>query len=287
MMNKKVGKALALATGALTLPATALLLGCSSMFGGGQAASSTPSAPTAHHGEVTFVNASSHAVCRLELQTADAPRAVLDRSVAPGASTTFPIGTDLRGICVVGCGDTGLLYGPPPSASTQGCTIDTLVQSRIELHDAGAGATTDASRLVLNATPTSLDASVDQVVERLTPAPSAAMNGMREAGMAALREYARQRRYPERWLALRVVSNDWTVQRHRATGVVTGRTATGLAFARFEHSDGHCQATAVNLVQVHDGSDFVETVTANGLGGPLFVPCSVAEHAAGRADYAP
>jgi hypothetical protein len=286
-MKKTAWNRIGLAMGITCTAVTALsLFGCASMFGGGSSTSSQAASSGPYRGEVTFQNASSAAVCRLEVREKDQRWSMLDVELGPQGTTTFTIDADLQSICVIGCVDTGVLYGMPPGQGSRGCTIEPLAQARIELHDEGDGATTDADRLVLSAHAVPMDAWIDALVTALVPAPSDAMNEMRHEGLTALRAYADSRRYPESFLAARVVSSDWSIVRHRATGMVTGRTALGLAFTRFAHSDDHCQAHTVGFVEPHDGSDFVEPVAANGLGGAVHVPCSVAEHAATRPDFA-
>jgi hypothetical protein len=100
--------------------------------------------------------------------------------------------------------------------------------------------------------------------------------------MAALRTRAASRGYVETFLTLEVVSPDWTVSRHSATGIVTGRVINAIVIARFPA--GHCMQYAGNFVQEAVGDDFSDQITTPGLGGGVGVPCEMADLVAQR-DY--
>lgn len=103
-----------------------------------------------------------------------------------------------------------------------------------------------------------------------------------EAAMAALRAYAAGRGYVETYLTLEVVSADWSLSRHRATGIVTGRSINGIVIARFP--DGRCMQYAGSFIQEAVGDEFVDRITTQGLGGGVGVPCEMADVVAQR-DY--
>lgn len=93
--------------------------------------------------------------------------------------------------------------------------------------------------------------------------------------MSALRTYAEAHRYTESYLTLEVVSPDWSIMRHRATGIVTGRSINAIIIAQFP--DGRCLQYAGSFMQEAVGDDFVDALTTPGLGGGVGVPCEMAE----------
>jgi hypothetical protein len=98
--------------------------------------------------------------------------------------------------------------------------------------------------------------------------------------MSVLRTYADGRGYVETFLTLEVVSADWSVGRHRATGIVTNRSINAIVIARFP--DGHCMQYAGSFFQEAVGDDFADQLTTQGLGGGVRVPCEMADVVAQR-----
>ena len=101
-----------------------------------------------------------------------------------------------------------------------------------------------------------------------------------DEAMSVLRAYAAGRGYVETFLTLEVVSADWSVGRHRATGIVTGRSINAMVIARFP--DGHCMQYAGSFFQEAMGDDFADQLTTQGLGGGVGVPCEMADVVAQR-----
>ena len=77
-----------------------------------------------------------------------------------------------------------------------------------------------------------------------------------------------------------MVSADWSVGRHRATGIVTNRSINAIVIARFP--DGHCMQYAGSFFQEAVGDDFADQLTTQGLGGGVRVPCEMADVVAQR-----
>lgn len=98
--------------------------------------------------------------------------------------------------------------------------------------------------------------------------------------MSVLRAYAAGRGYVETFLTLEVVSADWSLGRHRSTGIVTGRSINAIVIARFP--DGHCMQYAGSFIQEAMGDEFVDQLTTQGLGGGVRVPCEMADVVAQR-----
>jgi hypothetical protein len=90
-------------------------------------------------------------------------------------------------------------------------------------------------------------------------------------GLETLRRYSENRGNPESYLTLEVVSPDWIIDRHRATGAVTGRLLGAVTLARFP--DGRCLQYGTSLRQEYVGGDFADAMTTTGTGGGVGVPC--------------
>ncbi len=250
--------------------------------GGAAAASGAASGDAApggpYHGTVTFENQTSTPVCRIE---GNDGRRYLDEHVeiAPGASGTFELTDRLSQIWVIGCDGRVLFGGPNPSLTqSSSANIGELTVGTIALAEA-AGAE-DASRRTLIVEARDADAYLEGVIDGLLRSHSDAMNdrAFRDEAFAALIEGGRAHRWPETFVALRMTSSDWDVVRHRTSGVILRRVATGVAIARFE--SGLCQATPVTFVQEHDGSRFSSSTRFGDIGGNHRVPCAIAEAAA-------
>lgn len=111
-------------------------------------------------------------------------------------------------------------------------------------------------------------------------APAGPLAEHADAAMSALRTWATNENHPESYLTLEVISPDWSLLRHDISGEVTGRSLAGVVIARFP--DGGCLQYAGSFVQEYVGGDFVETITARGIGGGVGVPCEMAEVVAQR-----
>ncbi|UJR80205.1 hypothetical protein [Sandaracinus amylolyticus] len=246
------------------------------------AAPAQPSGP--HRGEVTLENQTSSAICRIE--TNDGQGYGDTRvEIAPGASGTFAVQTELTHLWAIGCDGRVVFGGPNPSLTQPGTAyIGTLRAGTIAL--AESAPESDApDRRVLHAEPLTADAYLDGIVRGLLTSHSDAMNqrALRDTAFRALQEGAAGRRWPETFLALRLTSSDWETIRHRHTGIILRRAMGGVAIARFP--SGLCQATPVSFVQEHDGRDFAGAIRFADIGGNHRVPCAIAEHAASHADW--
>lgn len=111
-------------------------------------------------------------------------------------------------------------------------------------------------------------------------APAGPLAEHADAAMSALRTWATNENHPESYLTLEVISPDWSILRHDISGEVTGRSLAGVVLAQFP--DGSCLQYAGSFVQEYVGGDFVETITARGIGGGVGVPCEMAEVVAQR-----
>lgn len=241
-------------------------------------ASAAPGGP--HHGTVTIENATSTAICRIENN--DGSR-YADASVRiePGASGTIEVSDQLSSIWIVGCDGRVLFGGPNPALTTAGSShIGVLDVPTLVLADAASAPPPAAGRRVIVSEPLAPEAYLEGVLTGLVRTYSDAMNGasFRASAFTALQEGGRAHRWPETFVALRMTSADWDVIRHRVSGTILRRVATGVAIARF--SSGLCQATPVTFVQEHDGRDFSGALRFGDIGGNHRVPCAIAEAAA-------
>lgn len=237
---------------------------------------------SAYRGTVTFANRSSSPVCHVEATPAERSTQIhVDQRIEPGQSATFEAPTGVSQLWISDC-DGGLVFGGPPVRGGPPPNLQgSLAHATVALHDAGAAPSAD-DHLAIAASPVSFDDWRAGAIRALVrnPALSDTDASLSEQGMSALREAASSRNYVETFAAFEVVQSDWAITRHRATGTVTGRSITGMSYARFP--DGHCQVVPVVLAQAHDGSDFTERVAFGGLGPNLGVPCAFVEHMASR-----
>lgn len=247
-------------------------------------AGAAPGGP--QRGAITIENATSTPICRIENN--DGSRYV-DTTVRidAGASGTIEVSEQLSSIWIVGCDGRVLFGGPNPALTTPGSShVGVLDVPTLVLADPESAPPAAAGRRVLVAEPREPEAYLEGVLTGLVRTYSDAMNGapFRASAFAALQEGGRAHRWPETFVALRMTSADWDVIRHRVSGVILRRVATGVAIARF--SSGLCQATPVTFVQEHDGRDFSGALRFGDIGGNHRVPCAIAEAAAQSPSWA-
>lgn len=126
-------------------------------------------------------------------------------------------------------------------------------------------------------TPEALDARYREAAPHLVSAPvfEGPMAGLATEALGVLRTYSADRRQPETYLSLEVVSRDWIVSRNRQTGEVTGRHVDALTIGRFP--DGRCLLYGASFVQGAVGDGFSDTLTTRGTGGGFPVDCATVD----------
>lgn len=237
-------------------------------------------------GTATIENRTGMDICRIE-SNAGPEYAVAEVSIPAGGTGTLEVSRTLTRLWLVGCDGRVLFGGPNPGLTTPGTSsIPALDVATITLLEAGSTPAEEAGHRVLVAEPRTAAEYLSGVVEGLVPSPSDAMNRapLRAQSFAALQEGGRARRWPETFVAMRLVSADWEIFRHRVSGVITHRAMQGVAIARFP--SGLCQATPVFFTQQHDGRDFAGAVSFASIGGNHQVPCAIADAATRASDWA-
>jgi hypothetical protein len=248
------------------------------------AGSTTPAGPFV--GSVTVENRTSAPICRIECD-AGPEYASFDVSIPAGATGSLQVSRTMQRLWFVGC-DGRVLFGAPNPDITSPSTsqIEPLDVGTITLLEAGSAPTAEAGHRVLVAEPRTAAAYLHGVVEGLARMPSDALNTptLRTEAFAALQQGGRERRWPETFVALRMVSSDWNIARHRLSGVITRRIVRGVSIARYP--SGLCQATLVSIAQQHDGRDFSGALSFSDIGGSHQVPCAIADEATRSSGWA-
>ncbi|GAB4116031.1 MAG: hypothetical protein OHK0013_49950 [Sandaracinaceae bacterium] len=136
-------------------------------------------------------------------------------------------------------------------------------------------------------TPEELDAAYREQARHLVRNPvwDSPLRTLSAEGLEVLRRYRASRGDREEVLSLEVVSPDWEINRHRATGAVLNRWVAAITTSRFP--DGSCYQYGTTLAQEYVGGDFASTLTTQGTGGGASIPCETIDAiAAARPDVA-
>ena len=98
--------------------------------------------------------------------------------------------------------------------------------------------------------------------------------------LSAIRDWATENGHDEVYATMEIVSDDWSLMRHRVSGEVTGRSIGGITLARFP--DGRCFEYGGSFFQEYVGGEFDTTIRAQGVGGGFVVPCETIDAVAAR-----
>lgn len=273
------------------LAASVSLSGC--LFSTGDATSNGTSSGgegQAAIGSIAIENRSGSDICRVEHDGGPSGREWVNQElrIPNGGSATIEAATSIQRLWLLDCQGNIVFGRPNPSLTTASSSyIGTLNARTITVLAPGSSAQDSPERRTLVAEPMTASEYLTGILRGLLGPYDDSMNAdrtLRQQAFEALKAGGRQERYVETFLSLRLTVPDWTIMRHRATGIVTARAIDGVAIARFP--DGHCQATPVRLTQQHDGSDFSGQLRFGGIGGNHYVPCSIAELSTRASDWA-
>lgn len=219
----------------------------------GRSASSSSSS-SGSGGPITVVNQTEHSICSIDVWQNDGePRFqtidVSDSPVGQGGSKTIEISGTAHSLRLVECGDEYVLF-------------DSYVPQRNREHN---GISPDGRPFVL------ADGTADGNVLPLNRTPMSAylfaegsLHGeFADAALATARSFSQERRYSETFTGIVVTDSDWELNRNRNTGVMVYRWMRTKVGARWP--DGHCTIQGMPMVQQHDGSDFVDSLTTQGM----------------------
>ncbi len=269
---------------ALSVAAVVSGTGCASLGHRGTRSASSASG-AGYRGTVTFTNRSALRVCTIEALFQQSHYARVDRELATGASATFEAPENLTALFVTECGSNRVLFGRSPR--TQGAArLSGLQHGAIALYDVGAAPASAADHHALAADPEAMADWHASVATTWYRAPSDAMNSAaaRDEAMTALRSYSQGRGDRDTFLSLRILSQEWNIERNRTTQAILARSFTAAVTARLP--SGYCQAYGATFYQTYTGAGFDTRIQSRGSSANLRIPCTVAEWAATQADWA-
>ncbi|WP_434388210.1 hypothetical protein [Melittangium boletus] len=89
--------------------------------------------------------------------------------------------------------------------------------------------------------------------------------------LIAIQQHAADNAWKEKFERAKIVSRGWTIDRHRVSGVILGRSLEVAAFARWP--DGHCTYQNFGVRQEYDGSHYAPNFEFDGVGDQQDVDC--------------
>lgn len=210
-------------------------------------------------------------VCEVQL---DGNAAAVVGEVAPGASIELPANPNAHRIWLTSCTKDSVVAGNLFSAEDHFAGV---VHPVIALYDAGA--TPAANEHAVFAAPETFESAHSALGHNLIKgwAPGK-MAEHTKASLEALRGFAEGRGYPEKYSTLQLLTPDWEINRDRRDNSIRYRHISGLSFAQFP--SGKCIMYPVGFMQMPEGAGFSSTMTSNGAGGGVGVPCAMATWAA-------
>lgn len=264
--------------------ATLAASGCISLNRRG-ARTAASSGSAGYRGTVTFTNRSALRVCTFEALFQNSQYVRVDRELATGASATFEATENLTGFFVTECGGQRTLFGRSPRVQGAG-QLRGLQHGAIALYDPGAAPATASDHHALAAEPEPMAAWHSSISTIWYRAPSDSMNAAatRAEAFTALRTYSQGRGDRDTFLTLRVLSQDWNIERNRLTQAIVARSFTAAVTARMP--SGFCQAYGATFFQNYVGADFETPIRSRGSSMNIRIPCTVAEWAASQSDWA-
>ncbi len=257
--------------------------GCIS-FGSRRARTASHASAAGYRGPVTFTNRSALRVCTVEALFQGNHYVRVDRELGAGASATFEAPENLTNLWVTECGGARTLFGRSPRV--QGAArLAGLTHGAIALYDPGAAPADGGDHHAIAADPEPMAAWHASIATIWYRAPSDAMNGasVRDESMAALRAYSQGRGDRDTFLTLRVLSQEWNIERNNLQ-VVVARSFTAAVTARMPQ--GYCQAYGATLYQPAVGSGFEPRIRSRGSSMNIRIPCTLAEWAATQGEWA-
>lgn len=244
---RAVGSSLFVAVAASTV----LTVGC--FFGGGQNSNNGGDEDEAYTGTLVFQNQTSAPLCGVELIQREHFASHMDR-VEPGASIELQLQSAASILYVTACDGSGFLFGTglgSPITSGTFAFTDTSPKSFPEVFD--------YIRQIhrMNTNPVLQDAAVQAQMHE------------------AVIQQARSESWADTPSVTLIASDAWSTDRHRRTGVITGRRLAGIVGHRL--SDGQCRIQMHSFTQGHDGSNFSGNIRYAGFNRGEPVGCTMVD----------
>lgn len=255
--------------------------GCALFSRYGRRAESTREA-AGYRGTVTFVNQSGANVCRIEALHSRESNVDLSVNLSPGQSATFEARGDISRLAISECGSHRVLFGVPSRDARS--TLSKLTMGRVVLYAQGQAPAGASDHHALEVAPLDYADWWSTELRWYTRNPDARMHdeSLATEFLQTVRSHAQAQRWTEEFRAFQIVSADWEIIRHRATGAILRRRLMGVGMAKFPNS--HCQSQAFFVTQEYDGSDYSPTLRFAGVSSNVAVPCALTEWFAEQPD---